>query len=138
MYEEYKELVRLLKDKAERFDYDGWVDTAVVMEKAADAIEELSKRAEEWAMIAEAWRKGCKGLESRMPRWIPMTDHTPKEELSFYSCYTDKGLVVECLWTNNKYGLGPSGKWGWRLMDVPQYQHITHWMPLPEPPKEEE
>lgn len=46
MYEEYAELVRLLKDKAERFDYDGWVDTAVVMEKAADAIEELSKRPE--------------------------------------------------------------------------------------------
>lgn len=44
MYEEYKELVRLLKDKAEGFDYDGWVDTAVVMEKAADAIEKLSKR----------------------------------------------------------------------------------------------
>lgn len=40
----YEELVQLLKDKAERFDYDGWIDTAVVMEKAADAIEELNKR----------------------------------------------------------------------------------------------
>lgn len=39
----YEELVRLLKDKAERFDYDGWVDTAVVMEQAANAIEELSR-----------------------------------------------------------------------------------------------
>lgn len=37
----YEKLVRLLKDKAGSFDYDGWVDTAVVMEKAADAIEEL-------------------------------------------------------------------------------------------------
>lgn len=45
MYEEYKELVRLLRDKAAGFDYDGWVDTAVVMEKAANVIEELSKRA---------------------------------------------------------------------------------------------
>ena len=38
----YEELVRLLKDKAGSFDYDGWVDTAVVMEKSADAIEELA------------------------------------------------------------------------------------------------
>lgn len=39
----YEELVRLLKAKAVRLDYDGWVDAAVVMEKAADAIEELSR-----------------------------------------------------------------------------------------------
>lgn len=39
----YEELVKQLKDRAERFDYDGWVDTAIVLEQAADAIEELLK-----------------------------------------------------------------------------------------------
>lgn len=127
MYEEYEELVRLLKDKAERFDYDGWVDTAVVMEKAADAIEKLIEVIQNHDFLESLIK----------PRWIPMTERPPEEELCFYSCYTNKGVVVECLWTNNKYGLGPCGEWGWRLMDVPQHQHITHWMPLPEPPKED-
>lgn len=90
-----------------------------LMKKAARAIEELVGKVEQ------------------LPHWIPMTEHLPKEELCFYSCYTDKGVVVECLWTNNKYGLGPLGEWGWRLMDVPPHQYITHWQPLPEPPKEE-
>ena len=38
----YDEMVRDLRERAERFDYDGWVDTAIVLESAADAIEELS------------------------------------------------------------------------------------------------
>ena len=88
--------------------------TKRVLRHTADAIEELSK-----------------------PRWIPVTERLPSEELAFYLCYTDAGIVVECLWTNNKYGLGTFGNWGWRLMDVPQYQKVTHWMPLPTPPKEE-
>jgi len=37
----YKELIKRLKDKAEEFDYHGWVDTAIILEQAADAIEEL-------------------------------------------------------------------------------------------------
>lgn len=40
--DKYEEMVRDLRERAERFDYDGWVDTAIVLESAADAIEELS------------------------------------------------------------------------------------------------
>lgn len=40
----YEELIKQLKDRAERFDYDGWVDTAIILEQAADAIEKLNKR----------------------------------------------------------------------------------------------
>lgn len=40
----YEELVKQLRDKAGGFDYDGWVDTAVIMEMAVDAIEKLNKR----------------------------------------------------------------------------------------------
>lgn len=38
----YEEMVRDLRERAERFDYDNWVDTATVLESAADAIEELN------------------------------------------------------------------------------------------------
>ena len=65
----YEELVRLLKDKAERFDYDGWVDTAVVMEKAADTIEKLVEVIQNHDF-----------LESLIdPGWIPVTE-PPKED----------------------------------------------------------
>ena len=37
----------------------------------------------------------------------------------------------------DRFGMGVSESWGWNIMDVPQYQKVTHWMPLPKPPKEE-
>ena len=40
----YKELVDKLRESAGRFDYDGWVNTAILEEEAANAIEELLKR----------------------------------------------------------------------------------------------
>ena len=39
-------LVAKLREKAEGFDYDGLVETAILLEKAADAIEELSAKYE--------------------------------------------------------------------------------------------
>ena len=40
----YDELVKELREHAERFDYEGWIDTAIWFEKAADAIEELQSQ----------------------------------------------------------------------------------------------
>ena len=40
----YKELIDELRESAGCFDYDGCVETAILEEKAADAIEELLKR----------------------------------------------------------------------------------------------
>lgn len=40
----YEELVELLRDREESFDYDGWIDTAILLSRAADAIEELNKK----------------------------------------------------------------------------------------------
>lgn len=122
----YENLVKRLRDKAGALDYDGWVDTAASLEEAADAIEKLIEVIQNRDFLESLIK----------PDWTPMTERSPKEELCFYSCYTDKGVVVECLWTNNRTGLGPSGEWGWRFMDIPSHQRITHWMPLPQPPKE--
>lgn len=145
----YDELIKRLREPCQ-------YENCVLCQQAVDAIEELSKLADaiphvcECCIGCEVETGGCDNAFVLSPKrakeylskphWIPVTERLPSEELCFYSCYTDKGVIVECLWTNNKYGLGPSGEWGWRWMDVPQYQRITHWMPLPpapEPPKGE-
>ena len=51
----YEELIKRLKDRAERFDYDEWVDTAIVLEQAADAIEELQQTAAHYKGSADDW-----------------------------------------------------------------------------------
>lgn len=70
-------------------------------------------------------------------RWVPVTEGLPKEERNIYWVYTDFGSMHECRWTNNRFGLGESDTWGWSIFDVPQHSKVTHWMPLPELPKEE-
>lgn len=72
-----------------------------------------------------------------MLRWTSVDERLPKEVKEVYWCYTNMGIMCECRWTNNRYGLGESDKWGWNIMDVPQYQRVTHWIELPEAPKEE-
>lgn len=89
----------------------------LLMEDAADAIEELSE-----------------------PRWISVTERLPEEKRASYLCLTDGGYCHEVRWTNSIYGLVESDNWGWSIFDIPQFSRVTHWMPLPkapEPPKEE-
>lgn len=130
---DYTDLVSTLRECSKHGTRYGMA--VIYMEQAAEVIEELSH---DYEKLAEDFNGAVELLHKReKPRWIPVTERLPSEELAFYLCYTDAGIVVECLWTNNKYGLGPFSDWGWRLVDVPQYQKVTHWMPLPEPPKEE-
>lgn len=113
----YDELVKRLRKRAEAFDYDGWVETASDYEKAADAIEKLSK-----------------------PKWIPVTERLPEERINPYT--TDFEYVLcSTIWGDVrpfKYGtqIGQKEAHFWNgagYVDA----YITHWMPLPEPPKEE-
>ena len=140
----YEELVRLLKDKAERFDYDGWVDTAVVMEKAADAIEERDRyalalqqemMAEAESHIALVERLNKQVEELSKPRWIPVTERLP-----------DAYEEVLIKFQNNQAAgfVDRDGCWGVYSGDG-FYTEVTnnepkptHWAKkLPEPPKEE-
>lgn len=78
--------------------------------EAADAIEELS------------------GRDTNVPRWIPVTERLP-----------EFGVRVLCKCRANIYEVLTWTAQGWE--HDPQHIYMsgfaTHWIPLPEPPKEE-
>ena len=59
-----------------------------------------------------------------MPQWIPVTERLPEhgQEVIVYSGNVLKPTVFAYQFWNPKYD---------------SWKHITHWMPLPEPPKED-
>lgn len=100
-----------------------------LMEKAADAIEELQAQIDGWI------EQERKALLKSVPKWIPVTELPPEGET-----YGDTTFSVEVLGTegftyrkayyNFKYKVWLDGNEEW------EWPSITHWMPLPEPPKE--
>lgn len=144
----YDELVKMLRTCAERDSCIGgeeacpYLGTGVCdnkAEKAADAIEKLRGLcASQSKDCSEAVAKYLE-LWVKQPRWIPVTERLPESVRKSYLCLTDTGYHCEARWTNNVYGVWTSSmdnEWGWSIADVPQFRKITHWMPLPEPPKE--
>ena len=101
--------------------------------EAADAIEERDRDAKEWEMLAELWQKACKRLENRMPHWIPVTERLP--ELNKVVTLTD-GQDVGHGFLFDVRQSGTVMIWSTPFSDINE-AHITHWMPLPDPPKEE-
>ena len=133
----YDELSRQFRDKAKRNWIEGKPGLARDYTHAADAIEELSK-----------------------PRWIPVTEALPEEKQDGFS--DDVLMLVEnpdgdITWKDVYVGYylydATSAETGWWAMMTcdcvkigehkyggkvfPANEYVTHWMPLPEPPKEE-
>lgn len=81
---------------------------------AADAIEELLQKTQQ------------------MPRWIPVTERLPEE-------YVNVLCHLRSLDRQSEYysidHLMEDGQW-WKAANSWKHE-VTHWMPLPEPPKEE-
>lgn len=106
-----------------------------LMREAADAIAELQQIAGHYEECAKDYFKDVCYYKERVPKWIPVTERLPK--------YGDWVL-----------GIGP--KKGYHICEYRGIMHflysgdspwfsakgrsltITHWMPLPEPPKEDE
>lgn len=82
-------------------------------------------------------------FESRVPRWVSVEDKKPPRHMGEYLCW--------CALDDD-----PEHKWDWAMVlrwhaiegngivDRPHFtdegvngMYVTHWMPLPEPPKEE-
>ena len=122
----YDEQVKRLKERAGAFDYDGRPDIACDYEQAAYVIEKLTAIREEQkaqiiAMAAE--------IEEQLPRWIPVTERLP-----------DAGERVLCYCRANIYEvmkMRTDGDWVYGTNHIYMHSFVTHWMPLPQPPKEE-
>ena len=95
--------------------------------KAADAIEELQQIAGHYEEIAkDCFKDVCYYLE-RVPKWIPVTERLPEDDVFVLNCNDHGNIVI---------GKIIGGTWWYKYFS---YQgQVTHWMPLPEPPKEEE
>ena len=121
----YESLVNQLRKAAEpAIDFP---DT--LYDEAADAIYKLRRE-------NKNWEKAMKTALDFIPQWIPVTERLPEEWKSVLtyqpykndrekpliriSWYIGAGIWRECEQANT--------------LELP----VTHWMPLPEPPKEEE
>ena len=92
------------------------------VEKALNKPIVDGKSITEWAAI---------GMKA--PRWISVKDRLP-EKPGRYLCWFGK----------NTFAVGasivpyiPDLHWFASLESLERYENVTHWMPMPEPPKEE-
>ena len=99
-----------------------------LLEKAADAIEELQQQVEHYHGCMNDWFETAQEYKAAVPKWIPVTERLPEDD-------------IVCILTNGiSDAIGYRGKvFGWHLIwtDYVVESEVTHWMPLPEPPMEE-
>ena len=111
------ELVKELREYS--VDWHERPPLSALLGQAADAIEKLQGQIDGWI------EQERKALLKSVPKWIPVTERLPE--------HTKLVLVRHRSETGNKfYGLDVFDGYGWVVC-----LNVTHWMPLPEPPKEE-
>lgn len=86
--------------------------------------------------IKESFDMAISALELEKT-WIPVSEKLPEKERKTYWCCEETGYQFQCRWSNDVFGFGESDRWGWVIVDVPQYSHVVAWMPLPESYREE-
>ena len=85
-------------------------------------------------------------LQSQLPKWIPVKERLPEEKCKCLVYKKHIGLSALVSFTNDlesidEYDFQGQKRWGFFYYDS-EYGYceslgVTHWMPLPEPPKEE-
>ena len=124
----YEELIGNLRAQATHFSIHD--ETSLLLLKAADAIEDLENR-------LNLWR------QDKIRRWIPVTERLPEPRQDVLAVW-DNGEV----WTVYQWWAEPNdGEDPLEYDDDVFYENgefystkkrVTHWMPLPEPPKDGE
>lgn len=134
----YKALVARVRYHIQKANFMGLkeAESTLLLGEAADAIEELTadlERSKEWEGFWKEQAEEAKGnlqqyalADANKPQWIPVTERLPKPEtdvLSFriYGSFSQMSEI-----TMNE--MKKNGEWC--------YEGVTHWMPLPEPPKD--
>lgn len=108
--------------------------TDTLMKQAADAIVELSVLcASQSKDCSEAIAKYIE-LWKRQPNWIPVTERLP-ETHGHYLGHIVTGEFGQVSWEQIVFFDGHIFLWEHNSEEW--HEEVTHWMPLPEPPKEE-
>lgn len=129
----YEEVIQRLRS------HNGWALNET-LDAAADAIEELNRD------LDFAVRSKAAAVKACTPRWIPVTERLPEEDGEYLTWFRVDD-------SEPSFGIFPFdanvpafGYWddyydpvtyGWAGSDFIEVKGVTHWMPLPEPPKEE-
>lgn len=146
----YDDLILKLRDAAKMSDalavllpHSNGNETAKLYREAADAIESMCE------MVATAYCENANiisSYEESKPRWIPVTERLPERntEVLVYAIGNADGFWgkhVIAIAERFLFRIFPSSEGEEEWSSPWQYFHtdykITHWRPLPEPPKEE-
>ena len=117
------ELVKRLRE------HNGWALNET-LDEAADAIEELQRQIDGWI------EQERKALLKSVPKWIPVKESLPEGEVIAVNALKGSygyreyiiGYVDEDYESDSGYSCESEGE---------ILVNVTHWMPLPEPPREE-
>lgn len=114
-------------------------EIAEITKEAADAIEELQGKTHILEKLADHW---C----NKVPEWIPVTERLPEKDIEVLvfaegiieGFFGDTVIAISKrydfkIFTDSEGVEVWQSPWQYFLTDY----EITHWMPLPEPPKEE-
>lgn len=128
----YEDLIKALRDCAndscEHCAYlkqgeNCFVKFCGILQDAADAIEELKNNVEQYKLYLQDAIKDLQSAHKELPRWIPVTERLPEKDTRVIVCASlPEGVHSDFIYED--------GHW---FVSI----GVTHWMPFPEPPKEE-
>ena len=122
MYDELVEALHLC------VKYDNAMDALMNAEKAADAIEELSRD-------LDSMNEANIALYGALPKWIPVTERLPDTGVDVLVKFPHNMAVASI--DIGEWVVNSGDGWCTDINLAGGEKNPTHWMPLPEPPKEE-
>ena len=125
------ELIKRPREVEEMLKVAQFKEAANLIEQAADAIAKLSAYVELYKDLAEKNQQMARKLIEEKPRWIPVAEALP-EENGYYLTYVESAIFSNSYYLNMIKFID-----GDFVEDHCVIHRVTHWMPLPEPPKEE-
>lgn len=99
-----------------------------LQQEAADAIEDLQLYVDLYKDLTAIGEKIAREVIGKYPKWVPVTERLPENGAEVLA-WSESGFSYVDWWID--------GKWKVNGLVDGKYEHVTHWMPLPEPPKED-